>query len=268
MFIKYDTCQVTEKSNELILSGMIKNQTNINTLIFIKNKLSKKYFKEIMSELLSLSLNNIKDLTLESIKILLNNNKKHTISILKKYYGEFVDENILNELSNSPNDIIKACIAANKNCSANILIKLYNNKNKQVKKEAYTNIKSRLDDTRFINSLLSLDDVPSSILKLMYLRYKGEVSAIYSVIVHPNFPVELLEKLSTGDDNIKTAVAENVNCPISILEKLSGDDSWRVRDSVVDNINCPISILKNLSNDNVDSIRKICDEKLKIINKN
>jgi hypothetical protein len=262
MFIKYNLKQ-NEKLDKLILPDSIKNESDLNKLILLKKKIAKKYFKEIIDKLLSTNLNYIKNLTLESIEILSNNNKKIVYSILKKHYGEFSDVNILNELSNNPNDIVKACVAANKNCSAETLIKLYSNEDKNIKKEAYVNIKNRLANITFVNTLLFSNDTPGPILKLIHLKYKNDPRAKYITIKHPNFPAKMLGKLSNDEFwDIRAAVAENSNCPASILEELSNDKDRTVRESAVCNTNCPISILEKLKNDKSICVTEICNAKL------
>ena len=295
MFIKYDTKPKEEIINEnsLILPDLIKKENDINKLILLKKKISKKYFKEIINKLLLANLSDIKNLTLESIEVLVNNNKRIIAKILKRYYGNFTDQKILKELSENPNPIVRLNIAANKNCTLKLLLKLYKDENKAVKREAYLNIKEGIEKTNATSHrLVELkEDLPRSIINLIVNADKKHMTKckyytapicgnLYcpikilekfnindmpyrtkkTIARNKNSTAEILQELINNDDgsniDLKLYVSGNENCSSDLLEQLAKHKSMVVRRAVAKNINCPISLLDKLSDDEERYVRE------------
>jgi len=153
----------------------------------------------------------------------------------KIYIKEELDFNrILEKLSKIPYWVIRWMVAANPNCSVNILSNLSNDGDDDVKEAVITNSKCSVE------ILEKLSKNP---------RFK------HVIIKLPHCPIKMLEEESDGGFFIREKVAANSSCPVEILEKLSKDQFWEVRCKVAKNVNCPKYVLKELSEDKDIDVR-------------
>src|SRR5690606_8576645 len=164
--------------------------------------------------------------------------------------------------------------------------KLYKDENKAVKREAYLNIKERIEKTNAMSHrLVELkEDLPRSIINLIVnadkkhmAKYKYYTAPIYGNLYCPieilekfnindmsyrtkktiarnkNSTAEILQELINNDDgsniDLKLYVSGNENCSSDLLEQLAKHKSMVVRRAVAKNVNCPISLLDKLSDD-------------------
>ena len=64
---------------------------------------------------------------------------------------------------------------------------------------------------------------------------------------NPNCPVEVLEKLSNEQSDIRYEVAQNPNCTLNILKKMYKGSDWYICSKIAEHKNCSPDFLHTLS---------------------
>ena len=131
----------------------------------------------------------------------------------------------------------KVNIAQNPNTPVDVLTKLAEDDDKEVRRNTARNPNTPVDVLR-------------GLAKDKHDNVRWDVAR------NPNTPVDVLRKLAEDDDNeVRQSVATNPNAPSDILTMLAVDGDWYVRLKVAENPNAPADVLRTLAVDENKYVR-------------